>query len=129
MSAGNLMTKPSFELIGFLNPYSNYPAPVLPVGMRRGKLVLYEIDYGPVAKNNPQEVIILPNKLLRRFIGFNPETEELFADSKGKITSYPIDQAKEFYKRILEDPNFCSEYPEMRKMIIELVSILERRSQ
>lgn len=129
MSAGNLIAKTSFELIGFINPYPNYPAPVLPVGMRRGKLVLYEIDYGPVAKNNPQEVIILPNKLLRRFIGFNPETEELFADSKGKITSYPIDQAKEFYKRILEDPNFCSEYPEMRKMIIELVSILERRSQ
>ncbi|MBI3888621.1 hypothetical protein HY311_02410 [Candidatus Nomurabacteria bacterium] len=87
----------NFQLVGWDNPMGDdfFPAPIIPILRHDGQLVAYypggQKHEDPVHEDSVF-VHFTTEELQGPFLGFNPEEERLFADSKTKIVRMSIEE-------------------------------------
>jgi hypothetical protein len=85
----------AFELLGWDNPLERYPAPVIPIGRLNGQLVA--VYPGGHKKEDP-----IPEEAV--------------------FTHFTISEERTFFSKLLADPSFCQEFPEMRTTLQRVAS-------
>ncbi|HEX6098457.1 MAG TPA: hypothetical protein VF432_19225 [Thermoanaerobaculia bacterium] len=108
----------TFTLLGHDAPSGRYPAAVVPVGEREGKLVaVFSSKNGNVI----EEAVAPEAKFVRhqreaqdRLRYFNAATSALFAFDERDVVSYPIAGEQRFFESLLTEPKFEHADPYLR---------------
>ncbi len=108
-----------FGLLGWHNPFGRFPAYVIPVGRLDGKLVAVY----PSGKKRADEISenavythFTPEQL-KSFQGFDYLEERLFAFDEHKVTRFSVRTEAQFFTKLLQDPEFCKDFAEMRESL------------
>ncbi len=113
----------AFELLGWDNPYERFPAPAIPVGRLDGQLVAV---YSGGEKHDdpiPEDAVYrhLTTEQIKMFKGFDRLRERLFASSEHVVTRYARCDEAIFFLKLLAEPSFCQDFPEMREILQGIV--------
>ncbi len=112
-----MRVKKSFQLLGYVNPFNEYPAPVVPIGKNKdNKLVaVYSGSFDPfLILDKDHDYIEFDDKLKHSLEDFNYSEYKLFAFSQYDIVCYLIEEEKEFYINLLKDKNLSQDNPFVR---------------
>lgn len=117
-----------FQLLGHSCPYAHYPAPVIPVGMLDGALV---VVYAAGSKNAPTIELVTGNRIYvphheylnNALAHFEYRKHRLFAYSETDVTAYEIAREREFFLCFLNTAKSDECYPAIRKMLERAVCI------
>ena len=111
-----MRVKGYFQLLGYGNPFDEYPASVVPIGDYKGKFVaVYPDSSDPfLLLDRDYEYIEFDDKLKQSLKDFNYSEYKLFAYSQDKVIYYPISEEKEFYSNLLKDKNLSADNPFIR---------------
>lgn len=112
------MSEGSFNLLGHDNPWGQYPAPVVPVGRdEKGLLaVVYAAtDSHQVVVHVADEAKFVKDELINaKLEGFDHQSHRLFAFDKDSLIYYPIEDEKNFFRKVLKDSRLKGENPFLR---------------
>jgi hypothetical protein len=112
-----------FILVGHDCPYGEYPAPVIPVGHLDGRLVtIYPggADGPSVEPLDEDALYVLHDEILRDSLrDFDYRLHRLFAQSRGEVWFYPVNQERQFLDHFLSAPEAESCSAGLRSMLAD----------
>jgi cytoskeletal protein CcmA (bactofilin family) len=105
------MTASSFELIGHSNPLGRYPAPVIPVGLVKGRISAAFNEEGCSFSevSNELQWTRHSGQLIGRLRDFDPNRDRLFAFDDTDVVSYSISDEPTFLTDLLRDKSLSSD--------------------
>lgn len=111
----------SFDLLGHDCPYGSYPAPVIPVGRLRGRLVAVYPggEAGPkIEEVDDNLTYVVHNEQLKKSLkSFDYRVHRLFGFSPLEVSSYPASREAEFLDGFLGTAAGSNSAPNVRKML------------
>jgi hypothetical protein len=107
----------AFELLGWDNPYEQFPAPVIPVGNLDGQLMATYPEAGDDPVPEDAVYIHFTAEQLEALQGFDRVKERLFATDANTVSRYNAKGEAAYFAKLLADPSFCQTFPAMRPIL------------